>query len=119
MAELALARWYYPPGRPLDEGKIYDDPAKVPAGWSPEPSPPPLGEEPAPETAETPAISPADYEAAVKTAADLHERLQAADAEIADLRAQLAAGSTKSKKGKAAASDAPADPEAEPTADGK
>jgi hypothetical protein len=115
MAALALPRWYYPPGRPLDEGKIYDDPTRVPAGWLPDPSPPPPGEEPAPLAPEAPAISPADYEAAVKTAADLHERLQAADAEIADLRAQLAAATAKPKKGKAAASDAPAEPEAEPT----
>jgi uncharacterized small protein (DUF1192 family) len=115
MADLAFARWYYPPGRPLDEGKIFDDVAKVPPGWSPDPSPPPAGEDPTPVASEEPAISLADYEAAVKTAADLHERLGAAEGEIADLKAQLAAASAKPKKGKAAASDAPADA---PTEDG-
>ncbi len=105
MAELNLARWYYPPGRPVEEGRIFDDPSKVPAGWGVDPTPPKDPSDP------VAIVSPEDYEAAVSTAQSLMQKLADADAKIAELEAALAAASKPKGKGKASAAEAPADPD--------
>lgn len=106
MSQLDLSRWYYPPGRPVEEGRVFSDPSQAPHGWSVDPSPPKDGTEP------EPVISAADFEAAVSTAQSLSERLAEADARIADLESALAAAKPAKAKGKAAdpaATETPAD----------
>jgi hypothetical protein len=113
MASVDLSRWYYPPGRPVEEGRVFADPSLVPAGWGVDPSPPAVGAELLPNV-----VDRAEFDAAVTHAADALDLLEKANARIAELEAQVAALETqaagKSKKARASSSDA-ADP-SDPTA---